>query len=198
MKDIDDHYNSGSLDIDNNYNNIFDLDDPYIKSILAETVELNPPKDYDYNKIEEETEAAKKRQEDKKIDEIDNALKLLTNVLNRKDLSEKLNLRSIASFKMKLDPAIRDSEVEVYVKAIMNQVVEEKLELEKNSGQPIIVQSTGRQEIRVYLNPMKSDPENVEMVATLSPIGDWSLGALYPSNAKKTNASDGVTYWSVK
>lgn len=34
-----------------------------MKEILSETVELIPPKDYDYTKIEEEIEAARKREE---------------------------------------------------------------------------------------------------------------------------------------
>lgn len=68
MKDIDDLYSTGNFGIDNHFNNIFDLDDPYIHNIVSDVIELVPPNDFDYSKLEEETEAAKKRLEDKKID----------------------------------------------------------------------------------------------------------------------------------
>lgn len=125
MKDIDDQYSAGNFGIDKNFNNIFDLNDPYINTIVSDVVELIPPNDFDYSKLEEETEAAKKRLEDKKIEEIDKALKLLADVHNIKDI--KFGLRSINSFKIKLDPALKDSEVEVYVKAVINEVVEKRI-----------------------------------------------------------------------
>ena len=38
-----------------------------MKEILSDTLELVPPKDFDYTKLEEENEAAKRRDEEKKI-----------------------------------------------------------------------------------------------------------------------------------
>lgn len=61
MKDIDDHYNTGINEVDRNFNNVFDIDDPQMKQILADTVLLLPPKDFDYDKLQEETETAKKK-----------------------------------------------------------------------------------------------------------------------------------------
>jgi len=59
---------------------------------------------------------------------------------------------------MRVNQDIKESEVEVFVKAVMNSVVEDTLEQDKSGKNPIVVQSTGRQEIRVYLHPVKSDP----------------------------------------
>lgn len=59
------------------------------------------------------------------------------------------------------------------------------------------MQSTGRQEIRVYLHPVKGDPDSVDLLSKLTPIGSWSLAAFYPSNAVKTSSSHGITYWSL-
>jgi hypothetical protein len=60
-------------------------------------------------------------------------------------------------FKERLDPNLRDSEVEVYIKAIMNKTVEDLIEGQKNSKDPVIIHSVGKQEIRLYLHPVKSD-----------------------------------------
>ncbi len=67
MKDIDEHFNIGNFEVERNVNNVYDLDDPFMKEILGDTLLLVPPNDFDYNKLEEENEAAKKREEDKKI-----------------------------------------------------------------------------------------------------------------------------------
>lgn len=55
MKDIDDHYNTGINEIDKDFNNVFDIDDLQMKQILSDTILLLPPKDFDYEKLHEET-----------------------------------------------------------------------------------------------------------------------------------------------
>ena len=35
------------------YNNIYDIDNEFMKKILEDTKELVPPKDFDYDKLEE-------------------------------------------------------------------------------------------------------------------------------------------------
>ena len=42
----------------------------------------------------------------------------------KKDAIKDYELRSLDNFKMKVDTNLRDSEVEVFVKAVMNSVVE--------------------------------------------------------------------------
>lgn len=116
-----------------------------MKNILKGVVELVPPKDFDYKKLEEETEMAKRRQEDRKIEDVDNALALLSNIYNKK-IGEYFELRGIPNFKSKVDLTLRDSEVEIYVKAVINSAVEQKLQLEKKGGDPVVIRSTkGRQ-----------------------------------------------------
>lgn len=90
-----------------------------MKGILKDVVELVPPKDFDYKKYEEETELSKRKEERRKIDDVDLALGLLSNIHNKKK-GEKFEIRSISSFKQIVDAALRDSEVEVYIKAILN------------------------------------------------------------------------------
>lgn len=55
-----------------------------MKAILKEAEELVPPKDFDYKKLEEETELAKRREENRKIEDVDTALALLSNIHNKK------------------------------------------------------------------------------------------------------------------
>ena len=55
MKDIDDHYNTGINEIDKDFNNVFDIDDLQMKQILSDAILLLPPKDFDYEKLHEET-----------------------------------------------------------------------------------------------------------------------------------------------
>ena len=79
---------------------------------------------------------------------------MLSKLAKTKEGEGDLELRSLDSFKMKVDPKLRDSEVEVFVKAVMNKVIEERLELEKSSKDPIVIKTPGRSEIRVYLHPV--------------------------------------------
>jgi hypothetical protein len=63
----------------------------------------------------------------------------------KKDAIKEYELRSLDNFKMKVDPNLRESECEIFVKAVMNSVVEENLEQDKSGKNPIVIQSTGRQ-----------------------------------------------------
>ena len=198
MKHIDEQFSIGNFEIDRAFNDIYSIDDPFMKSILKDTDKLVPPKDFDYDKLDEENQAAKEREEELKIQEIDAALELLTYIYQTKKDHLKLELRSLNSFKMKVDANLRDAEVEVYVKAVVNDVVHQKLEQEKSSKNPVVVQSPGRQEIRVYLHPVKSDPESIDFLVNLSPVADWSLGAFFPENANVTKSSHGITYWGMQ
>lgn len=47
--------------MDRDFNNVFDIDDSFMKKILAETVKLEPPKDFDYDKLDKDNDAAKRR-----------------------------------------------------------------------------------------------------------------------------------------
>lgn len=112
---------------------------------------------------------------------MDSALKLLSEIhliSNPKDF--KLEVRSLSRFKKEIQPALRDSEVDIYVKIITNVPTEDAIEKDKNSKSPIVVSTNSKQEIRVHLHPIKADAENADLVARLCPISDWSLCALSP------------------
>jgi hypothetical protein len=85
--------------------------------------------------------------------------------------------------------------VEIYIKAVMSKPTEDKIESDKNSKSPVIISTSGKQEVRVYLHPSKNDPENEDLFVKLCPITDWSLCTLKPDPDNKVN---GMTYWSVK
>ena len=53
MKQIEEQFSMGNFAIEPEYNNIFDLDNQFMKKILEDTKLLVPPKDFDYNKLEE-------------------------------------------------------------------------------------------------------------------------------------------------
>jgi hypothetical protein len=197
MKQIDETFSLGNFTIEREFNNVYDIDNDFMKQLLDDTILLVPPKDFDYDKHEEENEAAKRRDEEKKIEDVDKALHLLTKIYQTKKEALDLELRSLDSFTMKVDPNLREAEVEVFVKAVINNVVEQRLEQEKSGKTPIVVQSPGRQEIRVYLHPVKSDPENIDFLVKLNPIADWSLCAFFPKSVNVTGTSHGVTYWSL-
>ena len=67
MKNIDEQYSMGNFEVEKEFNNVYDIEHPFMKQILQDTVKLEPPKDFDYNKLEEENEAAKRREEERKI-----------------------------------------------------------------------------------------------------------------------------------
>lgn len=75
---------------------------------------------------------------------------------------------------------------------VLNGPTEDAIEKEKNSKSPIVVNTTTKQEIRVFLHPIKNDPENADLVAKLCPISDWSLCAIMPGGSRM-----GVTYWNM-
>lgn len=75
---------------------------------------------------------------------------------------------------------------------VLNDPTLDAIEKEKNSKNPIVVNTPTKQEIRVFFHPVKNDPENAEMVAKLCPISDWSLCAVVPGGPRM-----GVTYWNM-
>ena len=54
MKHIDEQYSMGNFEISKEVNNIYDVEDSFIRKLLDDTKLLIPPKDFDYNKLEEE------------------------------------------------------------------------------------------------------------------------------------------------
>ena len=81
----------------------------------------------------------------------------------------------------------------------MNQKVEEVIEVEKNSKNPIVIQSTGKQEIRLYMHPVKSDIESADTLAKLSPITNWSLCSFFAEGGIINSTSGhGCTYWDLR
>ncbi len=53
---------------------------------------------------------------------------------------------------------MKESEVDIFIKAVMSKPIEDRIENDKNSKSPIIVNTQGKQEVRVYLHPVKNDP----------------------------------------
>ena len=74
---------------------------------------------------------------------------------NTKDF--KSDTRCIIRFKKEIQPSLRDSEVEIYIKVLTNMPTEDAIEKDKNSRNPIVVSTSSKQEIRVYLHPIKND-----------------------------------------
>ena len=54
MKQIEEQFNTGQFAMETEYNNIYDIDNEFMKKILEDTKELVPPKDFDYDKLEEQ------------------------------------------------------------------------------------------------------------------------------------------------
>lgn len=111
-KDIDEHTIVSNITPENNFNNIFSIEDQTMKDILSGTIQLIPPEDFDPEKFEQETNAVKKQMEEKKNLEIDAALKLLMDIYLASDYkSLKMDLRSLSKFKKQLVPLYRESDV---------------------------------------------------------------------------------------
>ena len=51
MKAIDEQYSMGNFEVDKEFNNVYDIDHPFMKQIFKDTIKLEPPKDFDYNKL---------------------------------------------------------------------------------------------------------------------------------------------------
>lgn len=95
-----------------------------MKDILSGTIQLVPPEDFDPEKFEQETNAVKKQMEEKKNLEIDAALKLLMEIYLASDSkSFKMDLRSLTKFKKQIVPLYKESDVEIFVKAVMNEPI---------------------------------------------------------------------------
>ena len=47
--------------------------------------------------------------------------------------------------------------MEIYIKVLTNMPTEDAIEKDKNSRNPIVVSTSSKQEIRVYLHPIKND-----------------------------------------
>ena len=75
---------------------------------------------------------------------------------NTKDF--KSETRSITRFKKEIQSSLKDSEVEIYIKVVTNTPTEDAIEKDKNSKSPVVVSTSSKQEIRVYLHPVKNDP----------------------------------------
>lgn len=141
------------------YNNVFSIEDSFLKNVLKDCCILSPPDDFDPNKFDEENNVAKKQQEEKKNLEVDSALRLITEIhhmANTKDF--KSETRSITRFKKEIQSSLKDSEVEIYIKVVTNTPTDDAIEKDKNSKNPIVVSTSSKQEIRVYLHPVKNDP----------------------------------------
>lgn len=141
------------------YNNVFSIEDSFLKNVLKDCYLLTPPEDFDPNKFDEENNVAKKQQEEKKNLEVDSALRLITEIhhmANTKDF--KSETRSITRFKKEIQSSLKDSEVEIYIKVVTNTPTDDAIEKDKNSKNPIVVSTSSKQEIRVYLHPVKNDP----------------------------------------
>lgn len=111
-KDIDEHTIVSNITPENNFNNIFSIEDQTMKDILSGTIQLIPPEDFDPEKFEQETNAVKKQMEEKKNLEIDAALKLLMDIYLASDYkSLKMELRSLTKFKKQIVPLYRESDV---------------------------------------------------------------------------------------
>lgn len=81
----------------------------------------------------------------------------------------------------------------------MNHKLQEIIQIEKNSKNPIVIQSTGKQEIRLYMHPVKSDPENIDTLAKLSPITNWSLCSFFAEGGIiNSTPGHGCTYWDLQ
>lgn len=197
MKDMDDHFSLGSIEPDPSYNNIFDCDDHFMRTyILSEVVELVPPKDFNPNKFDEDNEVAKRKEEERKIEEIEESLKVLT-ASNMAD-ALKTHPESLTKFRMSLHPSLKEGEVDIYVKATLTKPVEDLLESDKNSNSPVVVATTGKVNIRVHLHPCKNENESIDLLANLCHVSDWELCALLPGKSgEKERRNEGVTYWSV-
>ncbi len=68
---MDDHTNFANLVPETEFNNIFSIQDEFMKELTKDIIELSPPEDFDPNKFEEESNAAKRQLEEKKNEEID-------------------------------------------------------------------------------------------------------------------------------
>ena len=164
------------------HNNVFDIDCPFLREIFKDCKMLQPPKDFDPDQYDKENQLARRQQEEKKIQEVDYALDLLSRIQGR---SQDIALRSLPKFKMELTNKLRESEVDIYLKVALTQPVEERLEKEKNQNSPLTIQISGKQEVRAYLHPIKADPESIDLLAKLRPITSWALCATSPTPPEK-------------
>jgi hypothetical protein len=65
-KDIDDHFSIANLNREDDYNNVFTLQNPFIQRLLADCALLVPPEDFDPNQFDEENNAARRQQEERR------------------------------------------------------------------------------------------------------------------------------------
>lgn len=80
-----------------------------MQRLLGDCALLVPPENFDPNKFDEENNAAKRQIEEKKNEEIENALRLLMEVHQLADpKSFKLETRSLTRFKKEVQPALRE------------------------------------------------------------------------------------------
>lgn len=106
---MDDHTGFANLTAETEFNNIFSIKNDFIDFLMKETILLEPPEDFDPKKFDEESNAAKKQLEEKKNEEIDLALKLLTDIYslqNPKDWKGK-ELKSLTRFKREILPYMK-------------------------------------------------------------------------------------------
>lgn len=80
-----------------------------MKQLLVDIIQLDPPTDFDPNKYDLENQIVKRQQEAKKIEEIIQALELLTEIYTKKDA--KPELRSLARFKAELPQYMKESQI---------------------------------------------------------------------------------------
>ena len=163
---------------------------------MADTALLVPPDDFDANKFDMENNALKKQVEEKKNGEIDLGLKLLAEIQLAHNIKDWKNveIRSLQRFKKEISQGLKESEVDIYIKAVLSKPTEEKIESDKNSKSPITIMTNSKQEVRVYLHPVKSDAESEDLIARICPITDWDLCSLNPEQGNK---AEGNTYWSI-
>jgi hypothetical protein len=108
---MDDHTTFANITPEFNYNNIFSIENDFLKELLKDTIQLVAPEDFDPNKFDEENNAAIKQLEEKKNNEVDMALKILTEITltqNPKELKG-FELRSLTRFKKEINSNLKDS-----------------------------------------------------------------------------------------
>lgn len=110
MKDMDDHTYT-NIDSDQQFNNIFSIEDDFLKQLMADTVLLVPPDDFDANKFDMENNALKKQIEEKKNNQIDVGLKLLADIQLTQNIKDWKNveIRSLQRFKKEISQSLKES-----------------------------------------------------------------------------------------
>lgn len=117
--------------VEENWNKVFNTNNTFLDQIFAGAVKLE--KIENTNDIfDEQFEKERKKEEEKKISEIDEVLTLITDIFEDKikDIGTE-KLRSIDKFKNANNAPFKEGESDVYVKAKMSEPVKIKLELMK-------------------------------------------------------------------